>query len=191
MRDAQAAALWREQLDLAPAFYEERLHLLTGVMQPLWDRLPGSPRVVRTQTNKGERLLGRIVPLTRLAETLLRLGVQDSEHGAVTAEHAQRVLSGGGKIVLSNGWELESAKVGDERRLELRTGPLTESEGKQLQSQGMFMELIAWRERWFLPTAIQADILTWILRRQRVTHCYDKNAPTAASAARHFTTACT
>ena len=60
------------------------MHLITGVILPIWDRLKGNPRVVRLQTDNGERLIGRVVPNDAIAATLKALGAEakgKNDHG--------------------------------------------------------------------------------------------------------------
>jgi hypothetical protein len=61
----EATYLWGDALAEAPKTYTTPLHMLVGVLLPVWDRIKtdgGSAAVVRTQTDKGERLIGRVSP---------------------------------------------------------------------------------------------------------------------------------
>jgi hypothetical protein len=54
---------WTAELAGAPQFVESRLHIVTGLLLPIWRRLPNeSMRVYRLQTDDGERIIGRLVP---------------------------------------------------------------------------------------------------------------------------------
>ena len=44
----------------APEFYTEPVHLVTGTILPVWDRIR-APRIYRAQTDGGERMIGRAV----------------------------------------------------------------------------------------------------------------------------------
>ena len=60
----QIEEIWGQELDKQPKFRKQSVHLITGALLPIWDRLPsgGSVRVVRVLTEDGRILLGRIIP---------------------------------------------------------------------------------------------------------------------------------
>jgi hypothetical protein len=58
-RDRFAAA-WNAEIAGLPEFTESRMHIVTGLLLPIWKRLPGEQcRVYRLQTDDGERVIGR------------------------------------------------------------------------------------------------------------------------------------
>ena len=55
-------ALWEAELKALPTHTESRLWLVSGLLLPLWDRLPADSVQVRTlATDAGERLIGRML----------------------------------------------------------------------------------------------------------------------------------
>ena len=55
--------LWTRELHAVPEFTESRFHVVTGLLLPIWKRLPEkNPRVYRFQTDDGERVIGRLIP---------------------------------------------------------------------------------------------------------------------------------
>ena len=55
-------ALWDAEIEDLPSHTESRLWLVTGLLLPIWDRLPGeNMRVRRLATDAGESLLGRVL----------------------------------------------------------------------------------------------------------------------------------
>ena len=64
-READArtfAQAWEAELAAVPAFTESTFHIVTGLLLPIWTRLPDeSCRVYRLQTDDGERVIGRLV----------------------------------------------------------------------------------------------------------------------------------
>ena len=60
-RDAFAAA-WAAEIAEVPEFTDSTIHIVTGLLLPIWKRLPNeSTRVYRLQTDAGERIIGRRV----------------------------------------------------------------------------------------------------------------------------------
>ena len=54
--------LWDAEIEGLPSHTESRLWLVTGLLLPIWDRLPGeNMRVRRLATDAGESLLGRVL----------------------------------------------------------------------------------------------------------------------------------
>ena len=54
--------MWDAEIEGLPSHTESRLWLVTGLLLPIWDRLPGeNMRVRRLATDAGERLLGRVL----------------------------------------------------------------------------------------------------------------------------------
>ncbi len=59
---ATFARSWEKELADVPAFTDSDLHIVTGLLLPIWKRLPDdSMRVYRLQTDAGERIIGRLV----------------------------------------------------------------------------------------------------------------------------------
>src|SRR5262249_18427293 len=56
------AAAWQEELAGLPPFPTSTFHIVTGLLLPIWTRLPQeSCRVYRLQTDDGVRVIGRLV----------------------------------------------------------------------------------------------------------------------------------
>ena len=145
----EAKKLWEAETAKAPEFLTESLHLVTGAILPIWDRLQGNPRVVRLQTDAGERFIGRVVPSGVLAATLKNLGAE-AEAPKVTPEGLFKTLMDGGRARLTNGWTLKRSRVANENRIEL-VGPATFSEGTEVKQDGVFTERIEYKVRYFVP----------------------------------------
>jgi hypothetical protein len=147
---AEAEKLWQKEIDAAPEFVTRDMHLITGTVLPIWDKLKGEPRVVRLQTDDRQRFLGRVVPSGKINATLAALGAAP-EASKLTPKDLFTRLMGGARARLSNGWTLKRALVAGEHRIEL-IGPASLSEGNQVKSDGVFTERIEYRTRYFVPT---------------------------------------
>jgi hypothetical protein len=96
-------------------------------------------------------LLGRGLSASAAKQTLKNLGV-DSGIAKRSARDLFAAIQASQKAVLSNGWEILSARVAHEQRIEVRQGTsFSEAEKRILKEQGAFVERINWAERVFIP----------------------------------------
>jgi hypothetical protein len=151
--DAEKA--WNEAYDKAPRTEPSTVHMITGVVLPIWDRFGDvRTRSARVQTDDGERLLGRILKESELAKTLKKLGINKA--AKLSPNEIMRYVHGEGRVAtLANGWVLRRAMVSGEQRLEIKKvigGDFTPGEAKLLTDMGAFRERIQWDTRTFIPT---------------------------------------
>jgi antirestriction protein ArdC/phage/plasmid primase-like uncharacterized protein/predicted ABC-type ATPase/proteasome lid subunit RPN8/RPN11/predicted RNA methylase len=152
IREGEAGKLWKEQIANAPETITKTERMIVGVILPIWDRVEGSETIKRLQTDDGEQLLGRVLGLKASRQTLKNLGV-GSDLSHMSAMEILAAIKSGAKAILSNGWEISTAKVNYEDRIEIKGRvPLTDGEMRLLKEQGAFMERISWQERVFIPT---------------------------------------
>jgi predicted RNA methylase len=149
-----ARPLWDEQMKQVPEFDEQTLHLITGRLLPIWDRLPRDTMIAkRVQTDDGETILGLSIPDDVIDQTLQQLGAgaDGSRLGRITPQQmADQLIAGRTKYTLANGWELKPVRAGGERRIEL-TGPDMRYE-RELGGLGVIIETRGWQTRFFIPT---------------------------------------
>ena len=70
------APLWEAECARVPEFSESAFHIITGLLLPIWDRLPAeNMRVYRFETDDGERVIGRLVTPEALDRVYEGLGV--------------------------------------------------------------------------------------------------------------------
>jgi hypothetical protein len=144
-RDAFAAA-WQAEVDSVPEFTHSIIHIVAGLLLPIWKRLPNeSSRVYRLQTDAGERIIGRKVSPAWVA------GVVSIGASMLTPDDAHAALLDGRTILdLAEGLQLRRARVMGANRIEL--SGFTDMMRERLRAYGLFSEIISWKLRMFVPT---------------------------------------
>ncbi|NIE81674.1 bifunctional class I SAM-dependent methyltransferase/DEAD/DEAH box helicase [Asaia sp. As-1742] len=145
------AALWEADLRTVDEFVEAEFHMVTGLLLPVWKRLPTDhARVYRLQTDDGERVLGRRVPVAWAtsagATGSLSLSGQDARSA---------LLDGGTVLHLAERMQVRRVRVMGRARIEL-TG-FTEGMRERLRAYGLFSEIISWTLRFFVPVDDAGD----------------------------------
>ena len=143
--DQTFAHAWNRELDDVPTFTDSTVHIVAGLLLPMWKRLPTeSTRVYRLQTDDGERIIGRRVS-PAWAANAATVGVP-----ALTGEDAYVALIEGRAVIdLAEGLGLRRVRIMGASRIEL-TG-FTEAMRERLRAFGLFTEIIAWKLRFFVP----------------------------------------
>lgn len=150
--------LWQAEIDALPPFTTSTFHVMTGLLLPLWKRLPvKNPRVYRFVTDDGERVIGRLLP----AETAASLT------GAVVSLNAQDAwgwLQSGFALTLEEGLTLKKRLIMHVNRLEV-TGH-NDTHVDWLKAQGCMTEVIGFRLRVFVPVGEEGpSVLDRIMAR--------------------------
>jgi predicted RNA methylase len=158
-QDAFAAA-WHAECAAAPEFSESRMHIVTGLLLPLWKRLPSETcRVYRLQTDDGERVIGRLVSPAWAAQALAHEAPTLTPDAAYTA-----LLDGRTVLELEEGLQLRRARVMGAQRIEL--SGFTEGMVDRLKAMGLMSEIIAWTLRLFVPLGgVGPEMLASLLER--------------------------
>jgi len=145
------APLWEAECARVPEFTESGFHAITGLLLPIWDRLPAeNMRVYRFETDDGERVIGRLVTPEALARVYEGLGVTGAA-ALSSAEAWSAVLDRGAVLELAGDLQIRRALVMQALRIEL--AGFTDGAVPQLKAMGLISEIIAWRLRLFVPTA--------------------------------------
>lgn len=149
----EAKSEWERQYDATPNTRKETKHIITGVILPIWDRIPGNPRIVRVITPGGSTI-GRLISQKDIPAVLKSLGVTSTAPKLTMPEYHRAVYDGGARLTLSNGWEIKRSRVAGDDRIELLFGghALSYSQSKLLKTQGVFSEQHNFRYRYFIPT---------------------------------------
>jgi protein strawberry notch len=169
-RDAFATA-WDAELADLPAFTDSRIHIVTGLLLPIWKRLPDEGcRVYRLQTDEGERVIGRLVSPAWVAQA-----VATDSPTINPADAWAAVLDGRTVLELADGLQLRRAKVMGTFRVEL--SGFTDGMVDRLKAMGLASEIIAWKLRLFVPTgAAGPAILGTLLERHPLIRIADRSA---------------
>jgi len=152
--------LWQTEVDEAATSHKrERLHLATGLLLPVWDKLPSDyVRVSRISARDGRSLLGREVPLHCVPELCQALGLENDT--AFSAEQIVDAVLAAGRpmhIKAREALTLKRSLVNGAQRLEL-TG-WSAARLDWYKAQGCFTEIIRYQTRLFVPTDGAARIL--------------------------------
>jgi hypothetical protein len=165
------ASAWQAELAEVPEFTETTIHVVAGLLLPIWKRLPNeSTRVYRLQTDAGERLIGRKVSPAWVAAALA------ADAPALTPEDAFAALMEGRTILdLAEGLQLRRARVMGANRIEL--SGFTDAMTDRFKADGLFAEIIAWKLRLFVPTdASGVGVLAKVLERYPVERVGEREA---------------
>ncbi|MBY0240683.1 MAG: strawberry notch family protein [Burkholderiaceae bacterium] len=173
----EAQRAWAAEIAATPPTHVQPLHLITGALLPVWDRIPDTPKVVRTQTDEGERLLGRVVAPGLLQQTLRNLCV-GTDVAQMPTEQVIEQIRAGARGVLSNRWALQATRNAGEQRIELHVPTYTGNDIRWLESLGILHERIRWQSHYFIPTgANEATVLQRLLESKPLADLVLKNDP--------------
>ncbi|MFC0808980.1 strawberry notch-like NTP hydrolase domain-containing protein [Ensifer sp. P24N7] len=166
--DADFERAWVEEFEQVPEFSTRRITLISGLLLPIWNRLPEENcRVYRLETHDGERILGRLVTTDQLSTVFRSLGI-DVTVDMSPSEMLEAIMDRGSSIDIADGLTLKRSRVMGEHRLEI-TGHMP-SALPALKAMGCFTEIISWTTRLFVP-ANNTDVLEKLLRRHQLLDC--------------------
>jgi hypothetical protein len=139
-------AAWQAELHDVPEFSESTIHVVAGLLLPIWKRLPDeSTRVYRLQTDIGERIIGRKVSATWVANVLAADAPKLASDAAFAA-----LMEGRAVLELAEGLQLRRVRVMGRHRIEL--SGFNDTMRDRLRTFGLFSEIISWKLRMFVPT---------------------------------------
>lgn len=148
---AEWAQAWKEETAKAPEYNEGTLHLLTGTLLPIWDRLPANnTRVMRVISSDGQQFLGRVIRADEIDGVLKGLGANRTLQTFTPEQVSKAVLEQGKEVVFrDNKLRMTRRKVSGEWRMEL-TGQNIWYITRQIPA--VISERINYEYRYFLPT---------------------------------------
>ena len=145
-------AAWAAEVEEARTSHKrERLYLATGLLLPVWDKLPSDfVRVSRISAVDGRSLLGREVPVHCVPELCRALGLE-REQTLSADDIVQTVLATGRAMEFAGREQLmvKRSLVNGSQRIEL-TG-WSSARLDWYKAQGCFTEIIRYQTRLFVP----------------------------------------
>ncbi|MDP2620296.1 MAG: strawberry notch family protein [Hyphomicrobiales bacterium] len=171
----QFAKAWQDEIATLPEFTDSTLHIATGLLLPIWRRLPDENcRVYRLQTDDGERIVGRLVSPATLGALCRNLGLDDVPDFSPD-ETWQLLIDGKSVVQLADGLQLRRVRVMNDHRIEL-TG-FTPGMRDRLTAMGLMHEIISWKLRFFVPVGGSGPvILGRLMDRHPLTGIADRAA---------------
>ncbi len=155
--EAEFAALWQAEVEeMSGKTRTSTLYLVTGLLLPVWDRLPDDHvQVWRLNADDGQSFLGRIVPAPLVSKLADAFGISATitVSGAETAKH----VIGTGEITALGAYRLKRSLVAGQQRLELLDWPHTRL--AELKAAGCFTEIIQHKTRMFVPVATGTTVI--------------------------------
>ncbi len=151
---------WAAEVEEARTSHKrERLYLATGLLLPVWDKLPSDfVRVSRISAADGRSLLGREVPVHTVPELCRALGLE-REQTLSADDIVQTVLATGRAMEFAGREKLvvKRSLVNGSQRIEL-TG-WSAARLDWYKAQGCFTEIIRYQTRLFVPIEGAASVL--------------------------------
>ncbi|WP_298253138.1 strawberry notch-like NTP hydrolase domain-containing protein [Bradyrhizobium sp.] len=165
------ATAWQAELGEVPEFTDSTIHVVAGLLLPIWKRLPDeSTRVYRLQTDAGERIIGRKVSPGWAAAALA------GDAPALTPDAAFAALLEGRTVLeLAEGLKLRRVRVMGVDRIEL--SGFADTMRDRLRAFGLFSEIISWKLRMFVPSdANGVGVLAKVFARYPVERVSEREA---------------
>jgi predicted RNA methylase len=155
--EEEFSALWQAEVEeMQGKIRTSTLYLVTGLLLPVWDRLPDDHvQVWRLNTEDGQSFLGRIVPAQLVSKLADAFGIAATitVSGEETAKHVMTT----GEISSVGAYRLKRSLVAGQQRLELLDWPHTRL--AELKAAGCFTEIIQHKTRLFVPVATAVAVI--------------------------------
>lgn len=155
--EEEFSALWQAEVEeMQGKIRTSTLYLVTGLLLPVWDRLPDDHvQVWRLNTEDGQSFLGRIVPAPLVSKLADAFGIAATitVSGEETAKHVMTT----GEISSVGAYRLKRSLVAGQQRLELLDWPHTRL--AELKAAGCFTEIIQHKTRLFVPVATAVAVI--------------------------------
>lgn len=159
--EAAFSEAWRRELAGLPEFETSQIHMVAGLLLPIWRRLPDdSTRIYRLQSDEGERIIGRRVSAAWAASV-----ANDGGPVTLTAEQAMSMLMPGeAALHLAEGQTLKRVRAMNDWRIELLC--FNDLGVERLKTMGLISEIVSWKLRLYVPVGgVGMTVLEKLLER--------------------------
>jgi hypothetical protein len=167
------SAAWQAEVAQVEEFTESELHIVTGLLLPIWKRLPEeSTRVYRLQTDDGMSIVGR-----RVSPAWAASATATTDTPELSPPQALTLLREGHTMLdLADGLQLRRSRLMQVNRIEL-TG-FASTAVDRLKAMGLFSEIISWKLRLFVPddTVSGCQVLERLFGRHPLIRILDRKA---------------
>ncbi|WP_298193094.1 strawberry notch-like NTP hydrolase domain-containing protein [Novosphingobium sp.] len=155
------SAAWTKELDSLPTHETSSLHMVSGLLLPIWKLLPDeSTRVYRLQSDDGERIIGRRVSPAWAA----RVANDDGPVRLLGEDAMAMLMSGESSLMLAQNQKLQRVRAMNDWRIEL-TG-FNDLGVERLKTMGLISEIVSWKLKLYVPTgAVGVGVLEALLDR--------------------------
>ncbi len=152
--------VWDAEIAGLPSHRDSRFWLASGLLLPVWDRLPAeNMRVRRLTSDDGIALIGRVLDAEQVRSVRAGFGL-DGGPAMTGAEAFAAVMERGTALSLANGWRLARRRLMGADRVEIE-GP-ADTDMAALKRMGCTVEIVSFRARIFAPNA---GVLERVLER--------------------------
>ena len=162
---------WNAELAELPEFETGTLHMVAGLLLPIWRSLPNeSTRVYRLQTDAGERVIGRRVSPAWAAR------IAGDGPPKLSAEQAWSMLLAGEAVFhLAEDQRVARVRAMNDWRIEL-TG-FNDLGVERLKAFGLISEIVSWKLKLYVPAgAAGADVFARLVDRFPILRVSDRKA---------------
>ena len=143
--------VWDAEIAGLPSHRDSRFWLATGLLLPVWDRLPAeNMRVRRLTSDDGIALIGRVLDAEQVRAVRAGFGL-DGGPAMTGAEAFEAVMGRGNALALANGWRLARRRLMGADRIEIEEPADTDIDA--LKRMGCTVEIVSFRARIFAPNA--------------------------------------
>ncbi len=147
---------WTEEFKKAPQSETAAVHILTGAIYPIYNRVMGGDNNIGTKIGRatlknGKSFVGLQVEPNEISGLKARLGIGTALGGA-SGQQIFDLVRGGSIIKLDNGWRIKGSKVHGESRIEVVAATGTPNR-EEMKKHGTIEEIIDHKIRYFVPTS--------------------------------------
>ena len=166
-------ATWQAEVAQVDEFAQSELHIVTGLLLPIWKQLPEeSTRVYRLQTGDGTRIVGR-----RVSPAWAASATAKEDAPVLSPPQAIALLREGHTVLdLADGLQLRRSRLMQVQRIELTGFGSTAVD--RLKAMGLFSEIISWKLRLFVPDDVVAGsaVIERLFERHPLMRIADRKA---------------